>query len=104
VARRNEERNATRALDGANVGLVVTVDDDIGTRSGCAITGDANDRSHTHSPRNQHAASCVARQSIWQLFHNYLYERMIRYDYWSPGSVNGDAEETGLPVVRREMV
>jgi len=28
-----------------------------------------------------------------------------RYDYWSlPGSENGDAEEIGLPVVRREMV
>ncbi len=27
-----------------------------------------------------------------------------RYDYWSPGSANGDAEEMGLPVVRREMV
>ncbi len=35
----------------------------------------------------------------------YLYERTIRYDYWSPGSANGDAEEAGLPVVvRRESV
>src|SRR5262245_4226783 len=27
-----------------------------------------------------------------------------RYDYWSPGSANGDVEEAGLPVVRRETV
>ena len=102
VARGDQERNATRTLDGADVGLIVAVDDDSRTWPGQAITGDTNDWAHTYSPRNRLESKCRVLRC------RTTYPASIhtdkRYDHWSLGSANGDVEETGLPVVRRESV